>query len=456
MNSLRKTSLRTRNTRAALKIEPKAGRYTPRAVPVPSEDVLQEDPRWALVQRVADSPAFGRSRRLRDFLRFAGERAVRDPQTPLSEHEIRRHVFGRTSDADATEDTLVRVHASHLRRRLEHYFAVEGASEPMVIEVPLGSYLPIFRARPGVATPVPPEPVAVDRAPLAARTPVLAAVIVLLAAACIWFFMDARRWRLRAQGVRATPVLGSSVDRLWRQMFGGARVYVVVADSNLTLLQDAANYQLSLPEYQRQQFATVYQQRFPEAHKPWGWRLMNREFTSVADTLLAQRVAAVRGAQGRPTDVVMARRADPSQFGSSDVILSGPRRANPWLELFEGRLNFQSRFEEKTRRAHFENVKPAAGEESHYAVQWNETGYCRIAYLPNLSRTGNVLLISGLDMSSSDAGSEFVTSERRVEQLLSALGIGPSEKIPHFEVLLRTKVLIGTTSDAEIVTHRRR
>ena len=424
-------------------------------MPVPAKDELSQDPRWTLLQRVAASPTFERSRRLRDFLRFAGERAIRDPHAALSEQEIRRHVFGRSTDADATEDTLVRVHASHLRRRLEQYFAVEGVAEPMVIEVPLGGYLPVFRERP--VTPAAPAP---QPAPVPIRRPAreraaMATLIVVLVAACVWLYRDARRWRMRAEGVRSTPVLGTSVDRLWRQMFTDARVYVVLADSNLTLLQDAANYQMPLPEYQRQQFTKVSDERFPVAHRPWGWRLMNREFTSVADALLVQRVSSVRAAQGRPLDVVMARRVDPNQFGSSDVVLSGPRRANPWLDLFESRLNFQTRFEEKARRARFENVKPRAGEEADYTVKWNEVGYCRLAYLPNLSRSGSVLVISGLDMSASDAGSEFLTSERRVEQLLHALGVGPADKIPYFELLLRTKILIGTTSDAEIVTYRR-
>lgn len=421
-------------------------------MPVPPEDKLAGDPRWALVQRVAASAVFERSKRLRDFLLFAGERAVRSPEKPLSEPEIRREVFGRTADADATEDTLVRVQASQLRRRLEHYFTVQGATEPVVIDLPRGTYMPVFRQRAGAATAA----AATTRPALGPRLPSWAAAVVLaLLVACVGLFVDARRWRARARGAVGTPVLGARVDHLWRQMFGQAPVYVVVADSNLTLLQDAAQYQLSLPEYQRRQFQAIAQERFPEAHRAWGWRLMNREYTSVADARLVQHIAAVRGAQGRGIDVVMARHADPSQFQSSSTILSGPRRANPWMELFERRLAFESHFDEKGRRAWFSNAAPQPGEPAEYEMQWGKTGYCRVAYLPGLSGPGKVLVISGLDMSSSDAGSEFLTNERRVQELEAALGIGPRDAVPHFELLLRTRILIGTASEGEIVTLRR-
>src|SRR5207248_2939872 len=47
----------------------------------------------------------------------------------------------------------VRVHASMLRKRLEQYFADEGAHESVIIEIPKGNYAPVFRERGEVALP---------------------------------------------------------------------------------------------------------------------------------------------------------------------------------------------------------------------------------------------------------------------------------------------------------------
>src|SRR5687768_5334827 len=101
---------------------------------------LETDPRWELAERVAASPSFQRSKRVRDFLLFICRRALQDENAPIREAEIRTAVFGRSPDADDPEDTLVRVQASQLRKRLQVYFATEGAEERMVIEVPKGSY----------------------------------------------------------------------------------------------------------------------------------------------------------------------------------------------------------------------------------------------------------------------------------------------------------------------------
>ena len=404
-----------------------------------------EDPRRALVRRVESSAAFEKSKRLRDFLLYVTERALREPGVPVTEHEIRRDVFGRSIDVDATEDTVVRVQASHLRRRLEQYFAIEGVAETLVIEIPRGGYTPLFRERTLAAPGVRPIP---------ARGP-LVAIIVLLAVACAALAADAWRWRVRARQAGPAAALGPGVDHLWREMFGAAPVYLVLGDSNLSLFQDTIKYQLSLPEYQRQEFVQIARARLPAAEVPVSWRLMNRENTSIADAKLAERVARVNALQGRAIDIVLARRADPGQMQSHNVILSGPRRSNPWVELFEERLNFRSRFEEGTRHASLHNAAPRPGEAAEYAVEWNKVGYGRVAYLSSAQGRGGVLLLSGIDMSSTEACADFVTNETRVRQLFQALGVSEGSRIPHFEVLLRTNLLLGTTAAYEVVAHRR-
>ena len=270
-----------------------------------------------------------------------------------------------------------------------------------------------------------------------------AVLVAVLALACAVLALDARRARLRAGERAAAAGLGPSVDRLWRQMFGDAPVYVVLADANLSLFQDTLKYQLSLAEYQRQTFVPIAEARLPPYEVPFSWRLMNRESTSIGDATLAYRVARVSALQGRAADVVLARRADPGQFQSHNVILSGPRRSNPWVGLFEERLNFQSRFQEGTRRAWLHNVAPRPGEAAEYPVEWNKVGYGRVAYLPSLKGGAGVLLLSGIDLSSTDACADFVTNETRVRELFQRLGVAEGTRIPYFEVLVAHEPAAG-------------
>src|SRR5215510_11613499 len=106
-----------------------------------------DDPRRALVDRVAVSEPFAKSPRLRELFIYLAECAIRDPQSPLTEHQVGVAVFKRSEGYDTSSDTVVRVQASELRKRLKYYFLSEGLHEPLVVELPRGSYLPVFSER---------------------------------------------------------------------------------------------------------------------------------------------------------------------------------------------------------------------------------------------------------------------------------------------------------------------
>lgn len=104
-------------------------------------------PSRELLEKVAASDSFQKSKRLRDLLLYLGERSLQDPHCTLREQEIGVEVFGRPPDYDTSHDTLVRVHVSQLRKKLQEFFVTEGRKEPLVIEIPKGSYVPVFRPR---------------------------------------------------------------------------------------------------------------------------------------------------------------------------------------------------------------------------------------------------------------------------------------------------------------------
>jgi hypothetical protein len=111
-----------------------------------------------LLQKVAGSNQFQKSKRLRDLLLYLGERSLHDPHCVLHEQEIGAKVFDRRPDYDTSHDTLVRVQVSQLRKKLQDYFLAEGRNEPLVIEIPRGSYVPVFRPRREIAETEPGAP----------------------------------------------------------------------------------------------------------------------------------------------------------------------------------------------------------------------------------------------------------------------------------------------------------
>ena len=102
---------------------------------------------WALVERVASSSELRRAARLRAFLLYVCDRTLRQGATVIHEQEIGAAVFERPKGYDTGIDNIVRVNATELRKRLEHFFAGEGRNEEIVLEIQRGTYTPTFHWR---------------------------------------------------------------------------------------------------------------------------------------------------------------------------------------------------------------------------------------------------------------------------------------------------------------------
>ena len=138
---------------------------------------------------------------------------------------------------------------------------------------------------------------------------------------------------------------------------------------------------------------------------------------------------------------------------SDNVVLLGSSRANPWIELIQDRLNYRFAFDQQSHYSYFENRQPSPGELSTYRTD-SSVSYCQIAFLPNLGRTGNILAISGTETEGTEGGSEFVTSERSLEQLANFARPGNDDRMPYFEVLLKGSRVGGATPEFSIVAVR--
>ena len=115
------------------------------ALDQPTTDELR-----ALIDRVAGSAQFRRSARLRDFLLYIRGRSLKPGCPKIHEQESGTKVFGRSASCDRSQDNIVRVSATELRKHIELYFASEGAHGTLVLEIPRGGYKPALRSqRPG-------------------------------------------------------------------------------------------------------------------------------------------------------------------------------------------------------------------------------------------------------------------------------------------------------------------
>ena len=127
----------------------------------------------AQVARILGSRLFASSAALSDLLRFTVEKTLGGEAGQLKEYRIGTAVFRRPQSFDPADDSIVRVQARKLRKRLELYYATEGRQDPVrVVYVP-GSYVPRFSEPAKVSAPkqAPPARIAVAVLPFLNLSP---------------------------------------------------------------------------------------------------------------------------------------------------------------------------------------------------------------------------------------------------------------------------------------------
>lgn len=103
--------------------------------------------------RLESSPEFAGSIRLIAFLRFIVEETLSNGGVGLKEVVIGNAIYERDPPYDSRIDSTVRVEARRLRRKLQTFYRGTGASDPVVIALPTGGYVPSFAARSSLVPP---------------------------------------------------------------------------------------------------------------------------------------------------------------------------------------------------------------------------------------------------------------------------------------------------------------
>ena len=101
----------------------------------------------AAMDRLLASETFLHAPRVQAVLRFLLESLQNGEIHRINEQAIGQDVFGRPTGYNAAEDNIVRVTVRHLRARLDRFYKTEGRDEEWVVQIPIGNYIPVIRAR---------------------------------------------------------------------------------------------------------------------------------------------------------------------------------------------------------------------------------------------------------------------------------------------------------------------
>jgi TolB-like protein/Flp pilus assembly protein TadD len=105
------------------------------------------------LKQVVASHAFAGSKRAQGFLQLIVGHALDGEVDKLRERMIGAEMFGRSVDYDTGSDSVVRVKATEVRKKLAQYYLETDKKSVVRIEIPIGSYVPRFIFEPVVAQP---------------------------------------------------------------------------------------------------------------------------------------------------------------------------------------------------------------------------------------------------------------------------------------------------------------
>ena len=449
--------------------------------------------RRELVSRVVASSVICKSARLRDLFLYLCNRVLDDSVDDIHELELGYKVFGRPEHYDTAADNIVRVHASLLRKRLADYFQTEGASEPLIIEIPKGNYAPIFRTRdliPAVSalpdqssnavlqphstilehTESPIQPPA-QAAPLERRLggPWTSWILGFLALGfAVLFVFQLVRSQNQPHGLNKSFAKGTAVRQFWSGIFRpDAPTQLVLDDASLDFYQEATGHSVALAEYFDRSYFHPLEEAAAAAHLDpnLAHSFLLRRQSNFADVNLVGKLSQNAEAVGGSATLQFARDFSFRQIRSGNVILLGTRQSNPWIQSFDSYLTLRWKFDPALDGYYpvDSTAKPSEADKFRSNTDTGKTreGYAGVAFLPNLGGSGNVLIISGSGGAAIGAALEFLNDDASMSQLRSRLNTKKQDAFPYFETLLKVEkggslprnVSILLTRSPQLITH---
>lgn len=203
-------------------------------MPSMTTDSAQVEEVRAELHSILQSQSFTRSPGLSRLLSYLCEKLLAGESGQIKEYSIALDVFGRQDSFDQDSDSIVRVQANRLRKRLADFYATEGKAHKLHIAIPVGTYVPVLEehgtTEPGVADAA----VEKSRPTYKWRLWALAIAWLCIVAAGVSTFFILRRslskqlsTTISSAGVEpATPKVGLPVGDETRILAGSTRSYV--------------------------------------------------------------------------------------------------------------------------------------------------------------------------------------------------------------------------------------
>ncbi len=253
--------------------------------------------------------------------------------------------------------------------------------------------------------------------------------------------------------VDTSPAVAQS--HFWDELFQpGQRTIVVPGDTGFSTWQIAMQKHIGLAEYVA---GTYRNQALSDSAKgqvdPSG--LVRGRYTSIIDLDIVKQLTEISDARKIRLTVTSARDLQVGDLKEANIVLVGAPVANPWVELFEPKMDFI--FSDASSRQYTViNRSPLKQEPPKWTANYDDPQhrvYGVIAFLPNLGGTGNVLIVEGTSMAGTQAAWDFLMDDSAFVPFIHQI-CKQGSPIPHFQLVLDSTNLTGYAVKKSVLAWR--
>jgi hypothetical protein len=416
----------------------------------------------AQLQLILTSPVFHGSKRCQQFLEYVCKKSLSGEPGALKERSIAIEVFGRRPEAAGHgEDTIVRVGAREVRKRLaQYYVTADGSASPIVIDLAPGAYVPEFRysamrgptgivavrvEAAGPAEPAAPEAAAAKPVPVTpARRQWRGAVVGLcLVVMIVAGFTLARRPSADTREADFqrfwAPVLQDSEPLL----IGVGHPIVYLPSRRISVLNALREPQTPWPVQRKIDLP-------PKEIDGSDMVPAMNQFVGFGDMVAANEVSQMLARRSRHVRLLMASSIPFADLRRSQAFLIGSF-SNQWTVELSHNWRFQFRW---TTDHYPVFVDTQANPARQWSISSEDDGstpddYSLICRVRN-SPTGGLLIVSaGIKQFGTEAAGQLLADPAELGPILNKLPRGWEDK--NLQIILHMKVIGNTPAQPELV-----
>ena len=416
-------------------LAPKSAPESVQSGPVP-EAVVREQ-----LERLLVHPLFSNSKRYPALLAYTVEQTLKGNAAELKERSIGIEVFGRSPSYDANADPVVRITAGEVRKRLTQYYYDSSHDGELVVELPIGSYVPLFHPHePAVSAALAPSELLLpdsspELQPLLPARPepeqrsqwLLWLPWVLLPVAVVGSVLAGVRV---GKDIPPPPVPPTPIERFWAPITAGsgtATFCLGEPSKDIDVDSIDSSYDAPVP---------------PSKPQPLYFKLHLSGHLALADVITLTRTAAALETKHKTFRVMPASEASFAQLREGPIVLIGGFD-NIWTLRVTQKLRFG--FDSKDGVALI--VDRRSQKETTWATAWDlpdvklSRDYAIVARIHDNTTGQPVVIAAGISEEGTEAAGEILYNPEYLDLLLKKAP--PNWEQMNMEAVIQTQVIDG-------------